>query len=158
MNYNEARAPRSWAIYGHENASAAANDAGWVLVDEQADVQWPFETGGYDESIPATKYVLEFTLANPVTYRAYKFVPLSSKRTTSDQWTTGLMELIYLGNESTDGYVIVQGSPGDSFEFLPAYGMVPNLPAGTNVTFTVPAVWESMQTIRHLLPDPAFSN
>lgn len=139
-DFNEARAPRSWAIYGHENASAAANDAGWVLVDEQADVQWPFETGGYDESIPATKYVLEFTLANPVTYRAYKFVPLSSMRTTSDPWTTGLMELIYLGNESTDGYVIVQGSPGDSFEFLPAYGMIPNLPAGTNVTFTAPAV------------------
>ena len=141
MDFNEARAPRSWAIYGHENASAAANDAGWVLVDEQSDVQWPFETGGYDESIPATKYVLEFTLATPAGYRAYKFVPLSSERlSANDAWNTGLMELVFLGAENTENSVTVEGVPEAFGEVSPAYGMYANLPSGTNITFTASAL------------------
>lgn len=132
------RAPRSWAIYGHANASAAADDAGWVLIDEQTDVQWPFETGAYDSTVPSTQFVLEFTLASPVTYKAYKYVPLSSKWTGST-FDTGLMELVWLGAESTAGYVVVQGSPGDRFDVSPAYGTVADLPMGTNLTFTAPA-------------------
>ena len=140
-DYNKDRAPRSWAIYGHASSTATPDDAGWVLIDEQADVQWPFETGNYDSTVPATQYVLEFSLASPATYRAYKFVPLSSDRSAAnDNWTTGLMELVYLGNESADGYVVVQGAPGDLFEGSPGYGIVPSLETGTNILFTAPAV------------------
>lgn len=140
-DYNKVRAPRSWALYGHADAAAAADDAGWVLLDEQADVVWPFDDSTADFSDdPAAQFVLEFTLATPAGYRAYKFVPLSSERlSANDAWNTGLMELVFLGAENTENSVTVEGLPEAFGEVSPAYGMYADLPAGTNITFTAPA-------------------
>ena len=140
-DYNKIRAPRSWALYGHADAAAAADDAGWVLLDEQADVVWPFDDSAADFSDdPAAQFVLEFTLATPAGYRAYKFVPLSSERlSANDAWNTGLMELVFLGAENTENSVTVEGVPEAFGEVSPAYGMYANLPSGTNITFTAPA-------------------
>ena len=119
------RAPRSWALYAHEDAAAAADADGWVLIDERSDVEWPFETGDYDSSVTGSQYIMEFTVTLPGNYRAYKFVPLSSKidLVLGETWSVGLMELVFLGTELSQGSVLVTGSPSTYGTVSPDYGL-----------------------------------
>ena len=119
------RAPRSWALYAHEDAAAAADADGWVLIDERSDVEWPFETGDYDSSVTGSQYIMEFTVTLPGNYRAYKFVPLSSKidLVLGDTWSVGLMELVFLGTELSQGSVLVTGAPSTYGTVSPDYGL-----------------------------------
>ena len=119
------RAPRSWALYAHEDAAAAADADGWVLIDERSDVEWPFETGDYDSSVTGSQYIMEFTVTLPGNYRAYKFVPLSSKidLVLGETWSVGLMELVFLGTELSQGSVLVTGAPSTYGTVSPDYGL-----------------------------------
>ena len=132
---NTDRAPRSWELYGHLDANAAADDEGWQLIDTQTDVVWPFTSGDYDASVQGSQFVLEFSVSTMLNFRAFKWVPTKSARPSSeDTWTVGLMELVFLGNESFASTSLqVQGSQGDLGNTTPAYGTVEGLESGTTV-------------------------
>ena len=78
--YNTERAPRSWELYGHLDANAAADDEGWQLIDTQTDVVWPFTSGDYDSSVQGSQFVLEFSVSTMLNFRAFKWVPTKSAR------------------------------------------------------------------------------
>ena len=129
-----ARAPRSWALYGHTDATAAADADGWVLLDERSDVKWPFETGEYDASVTGSQYIMEGTIASPDNYRAYKFVPLSSNKP-GDTWSTGLMELVFSGRHHFRDSIYVTAVPDLLEGVTPGYGNL-DLSGGTNITIS----------------------
>ena len=133
--YNTDRAPRSWELYGHLDANAAADDEGWQLIDTQTDVVWPFTSGDYDASVQGSQFVLEFSVSTMLNFRAFKWVPTKSARPSSDDtWTVGLMELVFLGQTaSASDSLQIQGSQGEVGSTSPAYGVVEGLDSGMTV-------------------------
>ena len=132
---NTERAPWSWELYGHLDANAAADDEGWQLIDTQTDVVWPFTSGDYDASVQGSQFVLEFSVSTMLNFRAFKWVPTKSARPSSeDNWTVGLMELVFLGQTaSASDSLQIQGSQGELGNTTPAYGTVEGLESGTTV-------------------------
>ena len=129
-NYNKDRAPRSWALYGNKDASAAASADTWELIDEQSGVVWSFSSTGED----ASHYILEFSVPPTSSYRAFKFVPLTSNRpSNADDWTVGLMELVFLGEAIESGTVLIQGNRGTLGTTTPAYGPLNDLASGDSI-------------------------
>ena len=134
-DYAQERSPRSWELYGNTDAGAAADADTWELIDGQSDIVWPFASGDYDSSVAGSQYVLEFSVTPTTSYRAFKFVPLTSARpSSSDTWTTGLMELVFLGYERpADNSVLIEGNQNTVGATTPAYGELSGLASGDTV-------------------------
>ena len=130
-DYAKERSPRSWELYGNTDAGAAADADTWELIDGQSGVVWSFSSTGED----ASHYILEFSVTPTTSYRAFKFVPLTSARpSSSDTWTTGLMELVFLGYERpADNSVLIEGNQNTVGTTTPAYGELSGLASGDTV-------------------------
>ena len=132
-DYWRDRAPTAWELYGHTNADAAVDDEGWILLDTQSDVVWPFTVSGASTSNPAS-FTLEFTISDSLHYNAYKFVPTASNRASTDSWTVGLKELVFLGETvAPTGSLVIQSTPENLGSTSPAYGVVEGLDSGMTV-------------------------
>ena len=132
-DYWRDRAPTAWELYGHTDADAAVDDEGWMLLDAQTDVVWPFTVSGASTSDPAS-FTLEFTVSDSLHYNAYKFVPTASNRASTDSWTVGLKELVFLGETvAPTGSLVIQSTPENLGSTSPAYGVVEGLDSGMTV-------------------------